>query len=96
MLNNADVNLNFLTGTGTFHINNCLSSIFELVGVTNDGIFQADHAVLRITAALLLNSESSLGFSPNDENLPRRIRFTPSRPLVHVEMLGPSPDDAAV
>ncbi len=31
-----------------------------------------------------------------DENLPRRIRFTPSHPVVHVEMLGPSPDDAAV
>lgn len=31
-----------------------------------------------------------------DENLPRRIRFIPSRPVVHVEMLGPSPEDAAV
>lgn len=31
-----------------------------------------------------------------DENLPRRIRFTPSLPVTHVEALGASPQDAAV
>ena len=31
-----------------------------------------------------------------DENLPRKIRFTPSRPVEHVEMLGSSPEDADV
>ena len=31
-----------------------------------------------------------------DENLPRRIRFTPSQPVSHVETLGASPEDAAV
>ncbi len=31
-----------------------------------------------------------------DENLPRRISFTPSHPVTHVETLGASPEDAAV
>ncbi len=31
-----------------------------------------------------------------DENLPRRLAFTPSLPVTHVESLGNSPDDAAV
>ena len=31
-----------------------------------------------------------------DENLPRRIAFTPSLPVTHVESLGASPDDGAV
>ena len=31
-----------------------------------------------------------------DENLPRRIRFTPSLQLTHVETLGASPEDASV
>ena len=31
-----------------------------------------------------------------DENLPRRITFTPSLPVTHVETLGDSPDDNAV
>ena len=31
-----------------------------------------------------------------DENLPRRNRFTPSLPLIHVEALGASPQDGAV
>lgn len=31
-----------------------------------------------------------------DENLPQRIRFTPSQPVVHVETLGASLEDAAV
>jgi predicted nuclease of predicted toxin-antitoxin system len=31
-----------------------------------------------------------------DENLPRRIRFTPSLPVSHVAALGGSPQDAAV
>lgn len=31
-----------------------------------------------------------------DENLPRRIRFAPSLPIVHVEALGFSPPDIAV
>ena len=31
-----------------------------------------------------------------DENLPRRIRFTPSQPVTHAETLGASPADAAV
>ena len=31
-----------------------------------------------------------------DENLPRRVLFVPSHPVLHVEMLGRSPDDAAL
>ena len=31
-----------------------------------------------------------------DENLPRRIRFAPSLPLTHVDVLGNSPQDGAV
>ena len=31
-----------------------------------------------------------------DENLPRRIRFAPSLPIIHVETLGVSPQDGAV
>ncbi len=31
-----------------------------------------------------------------DENLPRRMRFTPSRPVKHVEALGTSPEDATI
>ena len=31
-----------------------------------------------------------------DENLPRRIRFTPSLPVTHTGTLGSSPEDAAV
>ena len=31
-----------------------------------------------------------------DENLPRRIRFTPSLPMSHTDALGASPPDAAV
>ena len=31
-----------------------------------------------------------------DENLPRRIRFTPSQPVTHVETLGASPEDSSV
>lgn len=31
-----------------------------------------------------------------DENLPRRIRFTPSLAVTHVGTLGASPEDAAV
>lgn len=31
-----------------------------------------------------------------DENLPRRIRFTPSLPMSHTDALGTSPQDAAV
>jgi predicted nuclease of predicted toxin-antitoxin system len=31
-----------------------------------------------------------------DENLPKRIRFTPSAPVFHVEPIGASPSDAAV
>ena len=31
-----------------------------------------------------------------DENLPRRIRFAPSLPIIHVEAIGVSPQDGAV
>ena len=31
-----------------------------------------------------------------DENLPRRIRFTPFLPIIHVEAISVSPQDGAV